>query len=401
MPALNEMSDGVAEYKVVHSTSDDDHLNGLNVIPDFQASALAQPGVNPLDVLGQWVEQNANAVNQWIKNRSSEVELFRNKFIAFMPMSTVAVPVAPTREKTDFIPKEMPKVKNLRFRVEDGKAELLWDVEDGAKLGYEEQSLAVDLAAKRRYFVGGNWKAAGNKLRVESFCKLVDDLPVKQSQGDVVVAPPVIYAGMMADKLKQSKIDVAAQDISKYGPGAYTGQTNAEMLKDIGVEWAIVGHSEHRKIFSHSDFEVGCKVKHALDNSMNVILCVGECQIERLAGRTNQVTTRMLDSVTDWIAPEDWNRVVICYEPVWVHGIEGGKVAPSDAQKACINIRDWVKNVVHKDIGNQIRVIYGGEVDSAAAKDFIKMPDIDGFLIGKQSLTSEFATIVETVQAKH
>ena len=108
----------------------------------------------------------------------------------------------------------------------------------------------------------------------------------------------------------------------------------------------------------------------------------------------------MLNSVTDWIAPEDWNRIVICYEPVWVHGIEGGKVQAVDAQKACVNIRDWVKNVVHKEIGDKIRVIYGGEVDKNVAKEFIKQTDIDGFLVGKQSLTSEFAQIVETVQAK-
>ena len=147
--------------------------------------------------------------------------------------------------------------------------------------------MAVELAAKRRYFVGGNWKTSGNKERVETFCRLADDLTVKPSQGDVVVAPPMIYAGMMADRLKNAKIDVGAQDVSKFGQGPYTGQTSAEMLKDIGVEWTIIGHSEHRRIFQHSDFDIGCKVKNALQHNMNVVLCVGDSHVERLAGRTN------------------------------------------------------------------------------------------------------------------
>ena len=145
------------------------------------------------------------------------------------------------------------------------------------------------------------------------------------------------------------------------------------MLKDIGVSWAIVGHSEHRKIFQQSDFDIGCKVKNSLDNGMNVILCVGECSIERLTGKTHKVTTDMLEAVTKWIRPEDWHRIVICYEPVWIHGVEGGKrVSPIDAQEACINIRDWVRRVVHPELGKQIRVIYGGEVNSEEAERFIR-----------------------------
>lgn len=123
------------------------------------------------------------------------------------------------------------------------------------------------------------------------------------------------------------------------------------MLADLGVQWAIVGHSEHRKICKHTDFDIGSKVKHAIDNKMNVILCVGDSIVERMGGKTNLVTTGMLESVAKWIKPDEWRHIVICYEPVWAMGDLDTKVDPVEVQNACVNMRDWVRNVVHKDIG--------------------------------------------------
>ena len=178
----------------------------------------------------------------------------------------------------------------------------------------------------RRYFVGGNWETAGNKVDVESFCELADHLEVKKSQGDVVIAPPIVLAGMLADQLKHTNVTVGSQDALVYGSNLDNGAIRAdyaEILEGIGVSWAIIGHSKQRKIFEKSDFDYGVKVKNALDNGMNVILCVGESKTERLAGKTDKVITSMLKAVVNHLTPEEWYRVVLCYEPVWIHGVEG------------------------------------------------------------------------------
>ena len=133
---------------------------------------------------------------------------------------------------------------------------------------------------------------------------------------------------------------------------------------------------------------------------MNVILCVGDNQVQHEKGYMNRVNVEQLENVTQWISPADWMRVVICYEPIWEHA-DGATVFPMDAQKAHINIRDWVRNVVHEDIGQGIRIIYGGHVDPDGATEFIKQQDIDGFLVGEAMAQSvAFADIVDVCNQK-
>ena len=160
------------------------------------------------------------------------------------------------------------------------------------------------------------------------------------------------------------------------------------MLKDLGIGWIILGHSERRALFGESDECVAKKVKAALNGSLNVVLCVGETLAEREAGQAESVVSRQLESVKKEI--KDWKSVSVAYEPVWAIGT--GKVAtPDQAQKMHQFIRDYLSKFTDSD---SIRIIYGGSVNANNCNELAAKPDIDGFLVGGASLKPEFKQII-------
>lgn len=163
------------------------------------------------------------------------------------------------------------------------------------------------------------------------------------------------------------------------------------MLKDFGLDWVILGHSERRHVFGESDQVVASKVKAAIDGNMNVMACIGEKLDEREAGQTNAVNARQLMAIREEV--EDWSKIVIAYEPVWAIGT-GVTASPEQAQEAHDNLRAWLRSNVSQEAADKTRILYGGSVTDKNAAELIGKPDVDGFLVGGASLKDAFRDIV-------
>jgi len=243
----------------------------------------------------------------------------------------------------------------------------------------------------RKFFVGGNFKMNGTH---ESLIKLVDELnSAKLDESvEVVIAPPALYLLPLRDALRK-EISVSAQNAYKNKEGAFTGEISAWQLKEEKIHWVILGHSERRSIFKESDNDVAEKTVEAIEQGLQVILCVGESLEEREADKTAQVVERQLQAVVD--KKPDWSKIVIAYEPVWAIGT--GKVAtPQQAQEVHAGTRAWLKKTVSSDVAEATRIIYGGSVKGDNAATLASQADIDGFLVGGASLKPEFVTIINS-----
>ncbi|PKY37860.1 Triosephosphate isomerase [Rhizophagus irregularis] len=240
-----------------------------------------------------------------------------------------------------------------------------------------------------RFFVGGNFKMNGTQAFLKN---LIDSLNASQLDRDaeVVIAPPSLYLDQCR-KQANKEIGVAAQNAFNASSGAFTGEISPEQLKDLGIEWVILGHSERREIFKESDELIALKVAFALKTGIKVIACIGEKLEERESGKTFEVVTRQLQAIAKQI--NDWTNVVIAYEPVWAIGT--GKVAtPKQAQEIHEYIRKWLKENVSEATAENTRIIYGGSVNASNATELAKQHDINGFLVGGASLKPEFVNIV-------
>ena len=244
----------------------------------------------------------------------------------------------------------------------------------------------------RKLLVGGNWKCNGTVDFSRSFpSNVLKTLSFNQSKVEVVVAPNFLHIGAAQQALAGSQVQLSAQNCSLYGNGAFTGETSATMLKDFGLNWVIIGHSERRHVFGESDQVVASKVKAALDQDLNVMACIGEKLDEREAGQTNAVNARQLQAIREEV--EDWSKIVIAYEPVWAIGT-GVTASPEQAQEAHDNLRAWLRSNVSAEAAEQTRILYGGSVTDKNADELIGKPDVDGFLVGGASLKDAFKDIV-------
>ncbi|CDW80551.1 triosephosphate isomerase [Stylonychia lemnae] len=246
----------------------------------------------------------------------------------------------------------------------------------------------------RRLLVGGNWKSNGNVTFVrEMINEVLNRMKFDEKKVDVVVAPIVIHIPS-AKAMLNTNIMVCAQNINMMGNGAYTGEVSAEQIKDFGLQWVIIGHSERRKLFSENNEIVAKKVERAQDQGLNSIVCIGETYEEREEGLTKDILKAQLDAIKQSI--RDWSKIVIAYEPVWAIGT--GKTASSDmAAEVHDYIRKWVAQNCSELISQQTRIIYGGSVTEKNAESLITQKDIDGFLVGGASLKQTFAEIVDIV----
>ncbi|KAG9355772.1 hypothetical protein JZ751_000613, partial [Albula glossodonta] len=241
----------------------------------------------------------------------------------------------------------------------------------------------------RRFFVGGNWKMNGDK---KSLGDLINTLNTAQlnSETEVVCGAPAIYLDFARSNL-DARIGVAAQNCYKVPKGAFTGEISPAMIKDCGVEWVILGHSERRHVFGESDELIGQKVAHALESGLGVIACIGEKLDEREAGITEKVVFEQTQAIADNV--KDWSQVVLAYEPVWAIGT-GKTASPQQAQEVHDKLRQWMKANVSEEVADSVRIIYGGSVTGANCKELGSQPDVDGFLVGGASLKPEFVDII-------
>jgi len=243
----------------------------------------------------------------------------------------------------------------------------------------------------RKFFVGGNFKSNGTITSIKSIIDNLNSATLSKNV-EIVVSPPAIYLLTAAATLRP-EIQVAAQNLFDRGNGAYTGEISPQQLKDAGIPWVILGHSERRAIFAESDEFVAAKTAAALKEGLKVILCVGETLEEREKGETIKVVTRQLKAVADVV--KDWTDIVIAYEPVWAIGT--GKVASTEqAQEAHKAIREWLKETVSEKAALETRILYGGSVTEKNSAELAKQEDVDGFLVGGASLKPAFVDIINS-----
>jgi triosephosphate isomerase (TIM) len=210
------------------------------------------------------------------------------------------------------------------------------------------------------------------------------------------MAAPISAHLLLARELMKKEIIVAAQNVSLYNCGAYTGEIAADQVLDLGLSWVIIGHSERRQYFGETNEIVAQKTKNALSKKLSVVLCIGEKLEEREAGKTLEIIDEQLQAVKKELTQaSDWDNVVIAYEPVWAIGT--GKVAtPTQAQEVHSMIRGWLGKNYSEEVAQKTRIIYGGSVSDSNCEELRKEADIDGFLVGGASLKSAFVKIVQS-----
>ena len=247
----------------------------------------------------------------------------------------------------------------------------------------------------RKIFIGGNWKSNLTISQINDHVNsVVNTISINPSLVEVLVAPTNLHLAHVKQILRP-EIHLSAQNISPESFGAFTGEVAAAQFKDFGLSWVIIGHSERRTLFGDTDEVVAKKVRQALANDLNIVLCVGENLTERESGLTFDVVTKHLNAVKESV--NDWSKIVIAYEPVWAIGT-GRNATPEQAQEVHVFIRNWLSSHISPEVAASTRVIYGGSVTDLNSKDLIAQPDVDGFLIGGASLKPAFKVIVESSQ---
>lgn len=241
----------------------------------------------------------------------------------------------------------------------------------------------------RKFCVGGNWKMNGNKASIAEICKQLTSASLDPNT-EIIIGCPSVYI-MYTRGLLPESIGVAGQNAYKVEKGAFTGEVSPSMLKDVGANWVILGHSERRQIFGEVDELIGEKCAHAISVGLKVIACIGETLEDRETGKTEEVVERQMRALNKYI--KDWSNVVVAYEPVWAIGT-GKTATPAQAQDVHAFLRKWVANNISKDVSDNLRIQYGGSVTAANCKELASQPDIDGFLVGGASLKPDFVEIV-------
>jgi len=247
----------------------------------------------------------------------------------------------------------------------------------------------------RKPYIAANWKM--NLDRSQSL-DLIKTLKARLGDGDdreVAVFPPAVYLADVAAVSQGSPIGLGAQNMHFEEQGAFTGEISANMLKSVGVERVLVGHSERRKVFGEKEEWMGRKVRAALDHNLLPMLCIGETLEQREAGEMEVVLKRQLHSGLDWVQGKEIYRVSIAYEPVWAIGT-GVTATPAQAGEVHRLVRAWVKENFGEGPAQGVRILYGGSVSPSNVKELMADPDIDGVLAGGASLKAEtFVPIIE------
>ena len=245
----------------------------------------------------------------------------------------------------------------------------------------------------RKPIIAGNWKM--NKTPSEAVTLVKDLLPlVADAKAEVVVCPTYVCLPAVAEALKGSNVKLGAQNLHFEKSGAFTGEISADMLKEIGVEYVIIGHSERRQYFAETDETVNKKVKTAIAAGLCPIICVGESLQEREQGITREIVSKQTKLALSGVCGEDVAKLVIAYEPIWAIGT--GKTATSDEANETIgDIRAAVKEVFGCEVAQSVRIQYGGSMNPKNASELMAKEEIDGGLIGGASLKAEdFSKVV-------
>jgi len=247
----------------------------------------------------------------------------------------------------------------------------------------------------RKTIIAGNWKMNMLASQVAAYAgellELVSDFQ-KWCSVAVCTPYPLLPAALAA--FGGSKVGVGAQNLSQHESGAFTGEVSGAQLRDLNVDYVIIGHSERRELYGETDVTVNKKIFAALESSLCPIICVGESLLQRETGVTFDLVSMQVKTALSGMSAADLSRAVIAYEPIWAIGT-GKTATPEDAQDVCREIRSIISSLYDEQTARAISILYGGSMNEKNALDLLAQPDIDGGLIGGASLKPQsFAAII-------
>ncbi|NMA90015.1 MAG: triose-phosphate isomerase [Amphibacillus sp.] len=247
----------------------------------------------------------------------------------------------------------------------------------------------------RKPIIAGNWKMNKVLAEAKSFVTDTKDKVPAQDQVDSIVCAPFPYLQALVEETKGTDLKVAAQNMHYEESGAFTGEVSPLMLKDLGVEYVVLGHSERREYFAETDETVNKKAHAAFAHGITPIICVGETLEQREANQTMDLVADQVKKAIAGLTDDQVKASVIAYEPIWAIGT--GKTATSEqANEVCTHIRETIADVVSKEVAEAVRIQYGGSVKPDNIKELLDQSDIDGALVGGASLEADsFLQLVE------
>jgi len=241
----------------------------------------------------------------------------------------------------------------------------------------------------RNIVIAGNWKMNNDLKESEKLIvELKNLLQNEKPNCDVIVCPPFTSLSEASKLVKGTMIKLGAQNMHFEDNGAFTGEVSAAMLKSVGCEFVILGHSERRHIFGESDEVINKKIKKALAAGLKPIFCIGELLEERENGTTNDVVKKQVLKGLDGISAEDMKNIIVAYEPVWAIGT-GKTASPAQVQEVHEFIRDLIEIDYSLEVANDLVIQYGGSVKPDNAKELLSQKDIDGALVGGACLKAD------------
>ncbi len=248
----------------------------------------------------------------------------------------------------------------------------------------------------RKKVIAGNWKM--NKLPNETISFFEELAPlVKNTKNEVIICAPYTDLFYAILSVQNTNIKIGAQNMHWEENGAYTGEISPQMIKSIGVEYVIIGHSERRQYFAETDETVNKKVKAAHNVGLKPIVCVGETLSQRESGKAKEIVTNQIKSGLKDLTKNEIMSTIVAYEPIWAIGT-GKTATKEDANETIKWIREELENIYGKENADKVIIQYGGSVKSENAKELFEMSDIDGGLVGGASLKpDEFAKIVNAI----
>ena len=250
----------------------------------------------------------------------------------------------------------------------------------------------------RRKVIAGNWKMNMTPSQAKALIEETKPLVEGKDNCDIIFCVPFVDIHAAQEAAAGSNIKIGAENVHFEEKGAFTGEISASMLKECGIEYVIVGHSERRQYFGETDTTVNLRTKAAINAGMKVLLCLGEVKDERLNGITDEVVSMQTKLALKDITKEQLAQIIIAYEPVWAIGT-GLTATPEQADETCGVIRETVRGLYGNDAAEKIIIQYGGSMNAGNAKELLAKENVDGGLIGGASLKAkDFSIIVDAAQ---
>lgn len=237
----------------------------------------------------------------------------------------------------------------------------------------------------RKTIIAGNWKMNKTLTETKAFAEAFKPLLGRPKWCEVVLCVPAVNLQAAIRMFKDSRVSIGAENCHYESSGAYTGELSPEMLKDVGVKYVIIGHSERRQYYNETDFTVNKKVKAALEAGLRPIVCVGESLEQRELGVTIDLITYQVKCALSGVPAEKMRHVVFAYEPIWAIGT-GKTATAAEAQEVCEAIRTVIRKLYGARVARAVTIQYGGSMNPKNAKELLAQPDVDGGLIGGAAL---------------